>query len=62
MFWRENLKAASLRFQIDELCRHPNEMYRVSNILCETLTGDKAILSHMGQSFERIVRTKNREP
>ena len=26
------------------------------------LTGDKATLSHMGQSFERIVRTKNREP
>jgi signal transduction histidine kinase len=27
-----------------------------------TLTGDKASLSHAGQSFERIGRTKNREP
>jgi len=26
------------------------------------LTGDKASLSHAGQSFERIGRTKNREP
>jgi hypothetical protein len=30
--------------------------------VCQRLTGDKATLSHAGQSFERIVRTKNREP
>jgi hypothetical protein len=35
---------------------------RVRWLMGKCLTGDKASLSHAGQSFERIGRTKNREP